>query len=85
MAHCGSQRLKDYLQCRIFCESGYPLKMPNSISAFPHGSRAVNASDCMLEVRSADENWSGLSDPVLRRKLQNRLNQRTYRMLSLIN
>ncbi|KAB8249352.1 hypothetical protein BDV35DRAFT_390161 [Aspergillus flavus] len=33
----------------------------------------------LSEVRSAEENWSGLTDPALRRKLQNRLHQRIYR------
>ncbi|KAB8202071.1 hypothetical protein BDV34DRAFT_201497 [Aspergillus parasiticus] len=33
----------------------------------------------LSEVRSAEENWTGLTDPALRRKLQNRLHQRIYR------
>lgn len=39
----------------------------------------------LSEVRSAEENWAGLTDPALRRKLQNRLNQRIYRMLFAIS
>ncbi|KAL4985923.1 hypothetical protein BDW68DRAFT_198480 [Aspergillus falconensis] len=33
----------------------------------------------LFEVRSTEDNWSGLTDRVLRRRLQNRLNQRLYR------
>ncbi|KAB8274758.1 hypothetical protein BDV30DRAFT_225662 [Aspergillus minisclerotigenes] len=39
----------------------------------------------LSEVRSAEENWSGLTDPALRRRLQNRLHQRIYRMVYLIS
>jgi hypothetical protein len=52
-----------------------------------HGDKEALTVGCMpemSEVRQAEENWTGLTDPVLRRKFQNRLNQRIYRMLSLI-
>lgn len=31
------------------------------------------------DVHSLEEEWSGITDPVIRRKLQNRLNQRAAR------
>jgi hypothetical protein len=31
-----------------------------------------------LEVRSVEEDWTGLTDAAVRRRLQNRLNQRIY-------
>jgi hypothetical protein len=31
-----------------------------------------------LEVRSVEEDWTGLTDAAERRRLQNRLNQRIY-------
>jgi hypothetical protein len=34
-----------------------------------------------LEVRTSDDDWTGLTSAEQRRKLQNRLNQRIYRML----
>jgi hypothetical protein len=32
------------------------------------------------DVHSLDDEWSGITDPVVRRKLQNRLNQRAASM-----
>lgn len=31
------------------------------------------------DVQTLDDEWSGITDPVIRRKLQNRLNQRAAR------
>ena len=36
-------------------------------------------------VHSINEEWSGITDPVLRRKLQNRLNQRAARTSSILH
>jgi hypothetical protein len=33
------------------------------------------------DVQTLDDEWSGITDPVVRRKLQNRLNQRAARKL----
>ena len=33
------------------------------------------------DVQTLDDEWSGITDPVIRRKLQNRLNQRAARAL----
>jgi hypothetical protein len=52
-----------------------------------NGESVALTVGCMAqqrEARSVEENWTGLADPVLRRKLQNRLNQRIYRMISLL-
>ena len=38
----------------------------------------------LTEMKSADEDWSGISAPEARRKLQNRLNQRARRMVTQI-
>ncbi|GAQ45548.1 bZIP transcription factor [Aspergillus tubingensis] len=51
--------------------------MANSTN-LSHGDR-VGCTPGLPEVRSAEEDWTGLTDPALRRKLQNRLNQRIYR------
>jgi hypothetical protein len=32
------------------------------------------------DVQSLDDEWSGITDPAIRRKLQNRLNQRAASM-----
>ncbi|KAI9925972.1 hypothetical protein ASPWEDRAFT_129854 [Aspergillus wentii DTO 134E9] len=56
--------------------------MADRISAPSDGNRIALSVGCIsepCEVRSAEENWAGLTDPVRRRKLQNRLNQRIYR------
>ncbi|KAJ5948008.1 putative S-adenosylmethionine-dependent methyltransferase CRG1 [Penicillium verhagenii] len=48
-----------------------------------NGGKATRKVGCipdLAEVRSAEENWTGLTDPAIRRKLQNRLNQRIYQM-----
>ncbi|GLA76342.1 hypothetical protein AtubIFM55763_007913 [Aspergillus tubingensis] len=57
--------------------------MANSTN-LSHGDR-VGCTPGLPEVRSAEEDWTGLTDPALRRKLQNRLNQRIYRMPIVIS
>ncbi|KAJ5753701.1 uncharacterized protein N7511_007854 [Penicillium nucicola] len=42
-------------------------------------SRTAEYTPQPLEIRTLDEDWTGLADSAHRRKLQNRLNQRLYR------
>jgi hypothetical protein len=37
------------------------------------------------EARGVEDEWSGLTDPAARRKLQNRLNQRAYSQFMICN
>lgn len=46
---------------------------------------AVLGVDQVAEMQNPDEDWTGQADPILRRKLQNRLHQRAWRMFAFHN
>lgn len=47
-----------------------------------HGTIPLERMTQQIEVRKQDDDWTGITDPVERRKLQNRLHQRLWSTFS---